>query len=113
MTSTDTFVSSNGSVVAAAFGRTIIPKPGITHLGERSITFDDGTAEDVDVIVYCTGYKINFPFFDPGFLAAPSNDLRPSRACLNGRLSGTSYADLLSTFFKAQFSLTSQSDCGL
>ena len=56
----------------------IIPKPGITHLGERSVTFDDGTAEDVDVIVYCTGYKINFPFFDPGFLAAPGNDLRLS-----------------------------------
>ena len=53
----------------------IMPKPRITSLGERSVTFDDGTVEDVDVIVYCTGYKVSFPFFDPGFLAAPGNDL--------------------------------------
>ena len=53
----------------------IVPKPGITRLGERSVTFDDSTVEDVDVIVYCTGYKVSFPFFDPAFLAAPGNDL--------------------------------------
>jgi dimethylaniline monooxygenase (N-oxide forming) len=53
----------------------IITKPGITRLGERTVTFEDRTVEDVDVIVYCTGYKVSFPFFDPGFLAAPGNDL--------------------------------------
>jgi hypothetical protein len=53
----------------------IIPKPGVRSLSARSVTFDDGTVEDVDVIVYCTGYKISFPFFDPDFLAASGNDL--------------------------------------
>jgi hypothetical protein len=53
----------------------IIPKPRIASLGERSVTFDDGTVEHVDLIVYCTGYKVSFPFFDPNFLAAPGNDL--------------------------------------
>ncbi|MEA2422060.1 MAG: hypothetical protein QOF55_1159, partial [Thermoleophilaceae bacterium] len=28
-----------------------------------------------DVVVYCTGYKVTFPFFDPGFISAPNNDL--------------------------------------
>ena len=37
--------------------------------------FADGSVEDADLIVYCTGYKITFPFFDPGFIAAPDNDL--------------------------------------
>ena len=37
--------------------------------------FADGSVEPVDVIVYCTGYKVTFPFFDADFLAAPDNDL--------------------------------------
>src|SRR6202042_2264130 len=27
-------------------------------------------------IVYATGYKITFPFFDPGFISAPENRIR-------------------------------------
>jgi hypothetical protein len=27
------------------------------------------------VVVYCTGYKVTFPFLDPGLIAAPDNDL--------------------------------------
>ena len=27
------------------------------------------------MIVWCTGYKVTFPFFDEGFIAAPDNDL--------------------------------------
>ena len=35
------------------------------------------TAREVeaDVVVYCTGYKVTFPFFDEGFISAPDNDL--------------------------------------
>ena len=28
-----------------------------------------------DVVVYCTGYRVSFPFFDPAFISAPGNDL--------------------------------------
>ncbi|MGH2387401.1 MAG: NAD(P)/FAD-dependent oxidoreductase, partial [Chloroflexota bacterium] len=31
--------------------------------------------EEADLIVYCTGYKVNFPFFDPDCISAPDNDL--------------------------------------
>jgi hypothetical protein len=39
------------------------------------VRFADGSVEDADIVVYCTGYKVTFPFFDPGLIAAPDNDL--------------------------------------
>ena len=53
----------------------IAVKPNIERLEGDSVRFADGTVEQVDVIVYCTGYKVTFPFFDEGFIAAPENDL--------------------------------------
>jgi hypothetical protein len=46
----------------------IVPKPGIKRLV-------GGSAVEAVAIIYYTGYKVSFPFFDPGFLAAPGNDL--------------------------------------
>lgn len=37
--------------------------------------FSDGTTEEADVIVWCTGYRVTFPFFDTSFIAARDNDL--------------------------------------
>ena len=53
----------------------IVPKPGIERFEGRTVRFADGSAVGADVVVCCTGYKVSFPFFDPGFLAAPGNDL--------------------------------------
>jgi dimethylaniline monooxygenase (N-oxide forming) len=53
----------------------IAPKPNIAELTERTVRFADGSEVDADVVVYCTGYKVTFPFFDPGLIAAPGNDL--------------------------------------
>ncbi|HJK97026.1 MAG TPA: NAD(P)-binding domain-containing protein [Polyangiaceae bacterium LLY-WYZ-14_1] len=53
----------------------VVPKPNIAELLGDRVRFDDGTVEEVDAIVYCTGYKVSFPFFDPGFVSAPDNDL--------------------------------------
>ncbi len=50
-------------------------KPNIAALEGDRVRFEDGTVEQVDVIVYCTGYKVTFPFFDDKFLSAPDNDL--------------------------------------
>jgi hypothetical protein len=53
----------------------IVPKPNIAErMGDR-VRFTDGSVVEADVIVYCTGYKVTFPFFDPSFLAAKDNEL--------------------------------------
>lgn len=53
----------------------IVPKPNIAELQGDRVRFADGSVEQVDVIVYCTGYKITFPFFDEDFVSAPDNEL--------------------------------------
>ena len=54
----------------------ITAKPNIDRFtGGNSVRFADGTEEEVDLVVYCTGYKITFPFFAPEVLSAFDNKL--------------------------------------
>jgi dimethylaniline monooxygenase (N-oxide forming) len=53
----------------------ITPKPNIARLTERTVVFADGSEVEVDVVIYCTGYHVTFPFFDPAVVSAPGNDL--------------------------------------
>ncbi|HEY2258334.1 MAG TPA: NAD(P)-binding domain-containing protein [Solirubrobacteraceae bacterium] len=50
-------------------------KPDIEELLGDRVRFSDGSVEPVDAIVFATGYKISFPFFEPEFLSAPGNVL--------------------------------------
>jgi cation diffusion facilitator CzcD-associated flavoprotein CzcO len=51
-------------------------KPNIDRFsGDRRVRFADGSEEEIDLVVYCTGYKMTFPFFDPSVLSAPDNRL--------------------------------------
>lgn len=50
-------------------------KPDVAELLGDSVRFTDGSVEAVDTIIYATGYRISFPFFDPDFLSAPDNRL--------------------------------------
>ncbi|HVV91378.1 MAG TPA: NAD(P)/FAD-dependent oxidoreductase, partial [Solirubrobacterales bacterium] len=54
----------------------ITAKPNIDRFaGGRTVRFVDGTEEEIDLVVYCTGYKITFPFFRPEVFSAPDNKL--------------------------------------
>ena len=53
----------------------ILAKPALTHLEGRTARFSDGSAVEADVVLFCTGYRVSFPFFDTAFLSAPDNDL--------------------------------------
>jgi cation diffusion facilitator CzcD-associated flavoprotein CzcO len=67
----------------------VAPKPNIKALDGDHIEFVDGTREPVDVVVYCTGYKITFPFFDEDFISAPDNHIELFR-----RVFHPGYADM-------------------
>ncbi|MFZ5609160.1 MAG: flavin-containing monooxygenase [Pseudomonadota bacterium] len=50
-------------------------RKGIARFHGHEVEFVDGGREDIDAIIWCTGYKISFPFFDRDFLAAEDNDI--------------------------------------
>ena len=51
-------------------------KPNIDRFsGGRTIRFVDGSEEVIDLVVYCTGYKIAFPFLDEAVFPARDNRL--------------------------------------
>jgi dimethylaniline monooxygenase (N-oxide forming) len=53
----------------------IAVKPEIAELAGEHVRYADGSEERADLIVYCTGYKISFPFFDEQLISAPENRL--------------------------------------
>jgi len=51
-------------------------KPNIDRFsGGHTVRFIDGSEEEIDLVVYCTGYRITFPFFDEDLISAKENRL--------------------------------------
>jgi cation diffusion facilitator CzcD-associated flavoprotein CzcO len=73
----------------------ITPKPNIASLSGSSVRFTDGTEVEADVVVYCTGYKVTFPFFDPDFISAPRNDLPLYRRVFHPEIPNVFFVALL------------------
>ena len=44
----------------------VMPKPNIRELRGRQVVFVDGSVEEIDVIIWCTGYKIIVPVLRRG-----------------------------------------------
>ncbi len=52
----------------------ITVKPNIERfLGGRAVRFVDGSEEEIDLVVYCTGYRIEFPFLAPQVFESKDN----------------------------------------
>jgi cation diffusion facilitator CzcD-associated flavoprotein CzcO len=73
----------------------VTPKPNIAELTERTVRFADGSEVEADIVVYCTGYKVTFPFLDPGLIAAPGNDLPLFRRVFHPTVQGIYFIALL------------------
>ncbi len=55
----------------------ITAKPNISSFeGGRTVRFEDGSEEEIDLVVYCTGYKIAFPFIDESLVSTKDNRLQ-------------------------------------
>ncbi len=74
---------------------TVVPKPNIAALEGGRVRFADGTVVDADVVVYCTGYKISFPFFDDLLLAAPDNHIELFRRVFHPDFANLAFIGLL------------------
>ena len=70
-------------------------RPNIERLEGDRIRFVDGSEEKADVLVYCTGYKVSFPFFDPAFVSATDNDLPLFRRVFHPEIPGLFFVGLL------------------
>ncbi len=70
-------------------------KPNVAELLGDRVRFEDGSVETIDMIVYCTGYKVTFPFFDEDFVSAPDNDLPLFRRVFHPDLDGLFFVGLL------------------
>ena len=73
----------------------VTPKPNIARLTGRTVVFTDGSEVEADVVVYCTGYKVTFPFFDPGLIAAPDNDMPLFRRVFHPAIGSVFFVGLL------------------
>ncbi|KAK9704240.1 Flavin-binding monooxygenase-like [Popillia japonica] len=40
----------------------VIQKPVVKKISDKLVSFQDGTEEKINAIVYCTGYKYDYPF---------------------------------------------------
>jgi dimethylaniline monooxygenase (N-oxide forming) len=70
-------------------------KPNIAELQGDRVRFEDGSTERVDSIVWCTGYKVTFPFFEPELITAPDNDLPLFRRVFHPEIDNVFFVGLL------------------
>ncbi|MFI6942373.1 flavin-containing monooxygenase [Streptomyces sp. NPDC050418] len=53
----------------------VVPRPGIERLDGGRVVFTDGSADEVDVIVWATGYRVTIPFLDREWLGDDVEEL--------------------------------------
>ncbi|MBA2764638.1 MAG: NAD(P)-binding domain-containing protein [Thermoleophilaceae bacterium] len=53
----------------------VTPKPGIGAFAGNRVEFTDGSSEQIDTIVWCTGYHVTFPFFKSDLLPEQPDQL--------------------------------------
>ena len=73
----------------------IRPKPNIERLAGDRVHFTDGTSAHADLVGYCTGYKITFPFYDEAFISASDNKLRLYKFMFHPNVAGLYFLGLI------------------
>ncbi len=68
--------SVSGEILTRLGCGDVIPKPNIAEILPRAVRFDDGSEEEVDVIIYATGYNVRFPFLDEKIIGLENNHIK-------------------------------------
>src|SRR5215469_6353458 len=74
--------------------RDIVVKPAIRRFDGHDVWFTDGSTERADVVIYCTGYKVSFPFLDEDLIGA-DHVVRLYRRVIPPSLPGLYYIGLV------------------
>jgi dimethylaniline monooxygenase (N-oxide forming) len=72
-------------------------KPDISRLAGKNVIFEDGSSQAFDMIIYCTGYKVTFPFLKqiPAFDVEDTNDIRLYKKVVHPRFSNLFFVGLI------------------
>ena len=70
-------------------------KPNIERLEGDSVRFADGSVEQVDRIIWCTGYKITFPFLDDELVPTSDNEVKLYKRVVPPDLPGLYFIGLI------------------
>ncbi len=70
-------------------------KPNVEELRGDRVAFADGSVEEVDEIIYATGYRISFPFLAPELLDPRDNEVRLYRHVVHPDLPGIFFIGLI------------------
>lgn len=69
-------------------------RPALERFEGPRVRYRDGRVEPADAVIFCTGYKVTFPFFDPSFVSAPNNELPLYLRCFHLQHAGLMFAGL-------------------
>lgn len=71
-------------------------KPNIQSFENHDVLFTDGTRQRFDMVIYATGYKVTFPFFEPDFINVEAhNDLQLYRRVVHPDFVGLYFQGLV------------------
>jgi len=73
----------------------IAVKPAIDRFERDRVRFRDGSTEQVDVVIYCTGYKISFPFLRESLIGARDGEIPLYRRVVAPALPGLYFIGLV------------------
>jgi len=73
----------------------IVVKPGIIRLEAGRVLFSDGSVEDIDTVICCTGYKISFPFLGEAITGPEGRLIGLYHRVVAPRLSGLYFIGLV------------------
>ncbi|MGZ4458737.1 MAG: flavin-containing monooxygenase [Nocardioidaceae bacterium] len=70
-------------------------RPNIDRFEGAKVFFDDGSSGEYDVVVYCTGYKVTFPFLDQQVVRAADNHIDLYRRVVDPEHPGLYFVGLI------------------
>lgn len=73
----------------------VFPRPAIDSLAGSEVRFTDGSVEEADAIVYCTGYRMAFPFLPAGSPAGPRGSVELYKRVVAPDLPGLYFVGLV------------------